>query len=93
MLNYNQRQGELKNMRYYDTGIKQFIRKHYFYSLTENKKVPARDEIITITVETENTMYGYSYSGRWKYDKLTGTWYRYDCTQWLKENGEFIEYV
>ena len=78
-------------MRYYDNNIsKQVIRKSDYYSLSQETKIQAQDEIIEITKETKNSLYGISWQGRWKYNKSTDTWYLYKYNKWWQENGTYI---
>ena len=78
-------------MRYYDVCIgKKVVRNYTYYSLTEQKRVPASPEIIEITRETPQFLYGVSLYGRWKYNKKTDTWYHYDHNTWWEERGDFV---
>lgn len=77
-------------MRYYDTCIgKKVIRNYTYYSLIEQKRVPAEPLTIEITRETPQFLYGISWNGRWKYNKKTDTWYHYEKCCWWEENGEY----
>ena len=77
-------------MRYYAECIgKKVIRNYTYYSLTEQKRVPARPMTIEITRETSQFLYGISWSGRWKYNKKTDKWYHYDHNTWWEESGDF----
>lgn len=67
-------------MRYYDETIKRWKRV-YHRGISE--------QIIFVTKETKNFIYGNSWNGRWKCDKTTMTWYQYDNYKWKERGGEF----
>lgn len=72
-------------MRYYDDTISKVKR------TWKNSCGDICEQFIFITKITKQFLYGNSWNGRWKCDRKTNAWYRYDNYMWKRQGGDFQE--
>ena len=70
-------------MRYYDDTIKTI---EIIYITGIGQYRAKNERTIEITKETNKFIYGVSWDGRYKYDKASDKWYRYEYYNWNELN-------
>ena len=79
-------------MNYYTgTPIKRYNHTYNTFTPFGDKKVSEVNEVVFITKETDKQELGYSWRGRFQYNKATGEWKHYKDNKWRPQNGSFTQ--